>query len=96
MAKISNPKSYDPYIGDEFWTHMLFNSFWVGRQNDVGEAQRMILPRYMESCHQITWTEFSQLMKLKAKAQAMLEERIESKAEAQRQYWLSKGHAVVA
>lgn len=50
-TNVSNPTSpqYDPYVGDEFWTHMLFNSLWVGMENDITEAQRIILPRYMQA-----------------------------------------------
>ncbi len=36
------------------------------------------------------------LIQARAKAKAMIEERIESKGEAQRQYWLSKGQVMVS
>jgi hypothetical protein len=77
-------------------TYLAYRSNWKAEYKTLSQEIRALKAQMRESGHQITWTEFSQLMKLKAKAQAMLEERIESKAEAQRQYWLSKGHAVVA
>lgn len=56
----------------------------------------MLKATMRESGHQITWTEASKLQKLKATATAMIEERKDSKVEAQRQYWLSKGQPVTA
>jgi hypothetical protein len=77
-------------------TYLAYRSNWKAEYKTLSQEIRALKTQMRESGHKITWTEFSQLMKLKAKAQSMLEERAESKVEAQRQYWLSKGHAVAA
>jgi hypothetical protein len=76
-------------------TYLAYRSEWKANYKALTQGIRNLKAEMRESGHQITWTEFSQLSKLKAKATAMLEERKESKVEAQRQYWLSKSNTAV-
>lgn len=75
-------------------TYLAYRSNWKAEYKTLSQEIRTLKAQVRESGHQITWTEFSQLYKLKAKATAMLEERKEAKAEAQRQYLQSKEQAV--
>lgn len=77
-------------------TYLAYRSNWKAEYKTLSQEIRALKAQMRESGHQITWTEFSALAKLKAKATAMIEERKESKVEAQRQYWISKGMAVAA
>ena len=75
-------------------TYLAYRSDWKAKYNELTQEIRMLKATMRESGHQITWTEASKLQKLKATATAMIEERKDSKVEAQRQYWLSKGQPV--
>ncbi len=62
-----------------------YRSNWKSKYKELSQKIRDLKAEVRESGHQITWSEFSALRKLKDKATAMLEERKESKVEAQRQ-----------
>jgi hypothetical protein len=77
-------------------TYLEYRSNWKSEYNTLSKQIRVLKATVRESGHQITWTEFRELYQLKAKATAMLEERKESKVEAQRQYLAAKGELVAA
>lgn len=78
---------------DEYLTYC---ANWKIQYKQLSKQIRDMKKAVRASYHQITWSEFSELAKMKARATAMIEERIESKVEAQRQYLAAHSMEMVA
>lgn len=83
-TKFTNKKEY-----------LAYRSNWKAEYKQLSKNIRMIKAEMRESGHQITWSEFSQLKKLKTNATEMLETLKQAKAEAQTQYLASKANQPV-
>ena len=48
QLKVRTPKDVDLHVADEVWSHMLFDTAWVGDQDIIRELQQRLLPTYFE------------------------------------------------
>lgn len=39
-------ESNEPYVADKYWTHLLFNTAWVGSDDAIATLQQKLLPQY--------------------------------------------------
>ena len=39
-------ESNEPYVADKYWTHLLFNTAWVGSDDAIAVLQQKLLPQY--------------------------------------------------
>lgn len=75
--------------------YLAYRSNWKAEYKQLSKDIRTLKAEMRESGHQITWSEFSQLKKLKINATEMLEALKQAKIEAQNQYLASKANQPV-
>jgi len=75
--------------------YLAYRSNWKAEYKQLSKDIRTLKAEMRESGHQITWSEFSQLKKLKTNATEMLDALKQAKVEAQKQYLASKANQTV-